>query len=67
MRYLSIYDGVSVSDTKSVLFDEDFDIIVAGVGTAGAVAAAQSGLRVLGVERMTAPGGMGVGKVCQCR
>lgn len=63
MRYLSIYDGVSVSDTKSVLFDEDFDIIVAGVGTAGAVAAvaaAQSGLRVLGVERMTAPGGMGV-------
>lgn len=63
MRYLSIKDGTSVSYESNATFVEDFDVIVAGVGTAGAVAAvaaAQNGLRVLGVERMTAPGGMGV-------
>lgn len=57
-----------VNDTvkqRSAPFDEtvhEFDVIVVGLGTAGAIAAiaaAEQGLRVLGLERMTAMGGTG--------
>lgn len=43
-------------------YDKRFDIVVAGLGTAGAIAlitAAKKGLRVLGIERLNAMGGTG--------
>ncbi|MFD0716047.1 FAD-dependent oxidoreductase [Paenibacillus sp. GCM10027626] len=42
--------------------EADYDVIVAGLGTAGAIAAiaaAEQGLKVLGIERMSAMGGTG--------
>ncbi|RXZ80302.1 FAD-dependent oxidoreductase [Paenibacillaceae bacterium] len=43
-------------------FTENYDVIIVGLGTAGAIAAitaGRSGLRVLGIERMNAMGGTG--------
>ncbi|CAG7648391.1 hypothetical protein PAESOLCIP111_05589 [Paenibacillus solanacearum] len=43
-------------------FDEDYDVIVVGLGTAGALAALRAGqlrLKVLGIERMHGMGGVG--------
>ena len=43
-------------------YDKRFDIVVVGLGTAGAIAlitAAKKGLRVLGIERLNAMGGTG--------
>lgn len=56
-------DGV-LCQTEARLsdFQQTYDVIVAGLGTAGAVAAivaARRGVRVLGLERMSAMGGQG--------
>lgn len=50
------------SDARQVRFDEDADVVVAGVGTAGAIAviaASAQGASVLGVDRLPGIGGMG--------
>ncbi|NHN29601.1 FAD-dependent oxidoreductase [Paenibacillus agricola] len=62
-----LYKGQAVRKPFSGQADQQFDVIVVGLGTAGAVsvvAAAQKGLRVLGIERLTSMGGTGtVGSV----
>ena len=61
MKISQVIDGeVKVSFADSVEFDEHFDVIVSGVGTAGAVsvlACADEGLSVLGIESFTCLGG----------
>jgi succinate dehydrogenase/fumarate reductase flavoprotein subunit len=58
---------------ESIAFDEEFDVIVAGYGFAGAVSAisaADAGARVLLVEKMRDPGGISIcshGAVCSTR
>ena len=57
-----IIDGNRVQSEVEPLFEKRFDIIVAGLGTAGAISlitAAGEGLRVLGVERLNGMGGTG--------
>ena len=57
-----IIDGNRVQTEVEPLFEKRFDIIVAGLGTAGAVSlitAAREGLHVLGVERLNGMGGTG--------
>ena len=60
--YLSeIRDGIRVATPVSdTVFDAEYDVIVCGVGTAGALTAifaAEDGLSVLGIEQFTCPGG----------
>ncbi len=62
-------DGVLHQENAgSVEFEETFDLIVAGLGSAGsaaAITAARRGLRVLGLERLPAMGGAGTqAEVC---
>lgn len=62
MRLLQKENGVSVSTKiENVNFENEYDIIVVGLGTAGAIAAiaaAKKGLKVLGIERFHCMGGM---------
>lgn len=62
---LSEWDGVQNHCTEaSPAFEQHYDIIVAGLGTAGAVAAAvaaKSGMQVLGIEMNDLPGGTATG------
>lgn len=60
--YLSeIRDGIRVATPVSdTVFEAEYDVIVCGVGTAGALTAifaAEDGLSVLGIEQFTCPGG----------
>ena len=51
---------IRISDTALVDFEKKYDIVVAGLGTAGvisAITAARMGKSILGVERFAAPGG----------
>lgn len=62
MRYLSeIIEGKQqLRPVPETEFDRNFDVIVCGLGTSGALAAifaAENGLSVLGVEMLTCPGG----------
>jgi hypothetical protein len=62
MDISSLYNGQAVRKPFGGQVDLQFDVIVVGLGTAGAVAAvaaAQKGLRVLGIERLTCMGGTG--------
>lgn len=58
------YDEIPTPEIKSrePIDDGEFDVIVAGLGTAGSIAsivAAESGLRVLGLENLSMQGGSG--------
>lgn len=65
--YYELTDGVGhKSRVNTPDFDDNYDLIVAGVGSAGtfcALSSAQEGLRVLGVERSSCVGGMSTGGV----
>ena len=55
-------DGVSRTSVVEPVFDESYDLIVVGLGTAGAIsliAAGREGLKVLGVEQLYGMGGTG--------
>ncbi len=55
-------NGKFVCTETTIAFDETYDVVVAGLGTAGAVAliaAARRGLKVMGLERLNAMGGTG--------
>jgi 3-oxo-5alpha-steroid 4-dehydrogenase len=57
-------DPISAVDQGDVRFDEAVDVVVVGLGAAGAaatVAACQAGADVLSVERSTLPGGTSAG------
>ncbi|WP_051621008.1 FAD-dependent oxidoreductase [Paenibacillus sp. UNC451MF] len=57
-----LWNGELTQQETDPDFHETFDVIVVGLGTAGAVAAiraAQLGLKVFGIERMHAMGGTG--------
>ena len=64
MFYYEMIDGVShATFCEKPEFSDNFDLIVAGLGSAGsflALTAAENGLKVLGIERGTCCGGMGV-------
>lgn len=48
--------------SNNIVFEKNYDVIVAGMGTAGAIAtivAAKEGLNVIGIERLNCMGGMG--------
>lgn len=50
------------TEVEAYVFDEYYDIVIAGLGTAGciaAIAAAKKGLKVLGIERLNCMGGQG--------
>lgn len=54
-------NGKIMQSHTEAVFSEWFDVVVAGLGTAGAIAAIQSaklGLSVLGIERFASMGGM---------
>ncbi|TBL73923.1 FAD-dependent oxidoreductase [Paenibacillus thalictri] len=54
--------SVVSTPAEDTVFERSYDVIVVGLGTAGAIAAitaARSGLRVLGLERLTGMGGAG--------
>ncbi|WP_051620362.1 FAD-dependent oxidoreductase [Paenibacillus sp. UNC451MF] len=62
MDIARLYNGQAVRKPFTGQTDFQFDCIVVGLGTAGAVAAigaAQKGLRVLGIEKLTCMGGTG--------
>lgn len=62
MRYQYWVEGQARSTEVRAVFEEQADVLVVGLGTAGAVAAwcaAARGLSVLGVERSTGMGGQG--------
>lgn len=59
--YATFRDGMREEVTVETEFEETFDVIVAGLGTAGAEAlcqAADMGLSVLGIERLDGLGGL---------
>lgn len=64
MFYYEMINGVShATFCEKPEFSDNFDLIVAGLGSAGsflALTAAENGLKVLGIERGTCCGGMGV-------
>lgn len=64
MRYHELFENAHrVTEGAQPRFEREFDLIVAGLGSAGsfcALSAAQEGLRVLGVERGSCAGGMSV-------
>ncbi|MEK6795563.1 MAG: FAD-dependent oxidoreductase [Spirochaetota bacterium] len=60
LSYLSA--GKAVSEKAAASFEASYDVIVAGLGSAGvyaAIAAARAGLRVLGIERLSSVYGQG--------
>ncbi len=63
MIYRRIVDGIPQEKTvDSSVFNKHYDVIVAGVGTAGiyaVIAAGKHGASVLGVDRLSSAGGMG--------
>jgi len=62
MLYSTVIDGSLTQTYDNSPFDESYDVIVAGLGTAGAIAAilcAQKGLRTLGIESLACMGGTG--------
>ncbi|TMV45026.1 FAD-dependent oxidoreductase [Paenibacillus mesophilus] len=62
MKLSRLYDGQVVRTPYEHTLPERYDVIVAGLGTAGsiaAIAAARQGLRVLGIERLNCMGGTG--------
>lgn len=62
MKLYDLYEGQVRSRDVVVEFAESYDVVIAGLGVAGAVAAitaAENGLKVLGIERLGAPGGIG--------
>ena len=51
---------ITLSEVKDVCFEKEFDVIVCGLGTSGALAAlfsAENGLSVLGIETLNCVGG----------
>ncbi|HCE45476.1 MAG TPA: hypothetical protein DET40_18200 [Lentisphaeria bacterium] len=55
-----LHEGKCIRTESSVKFDKSYDAVVAGLGTAGAIAAlsaAENGASVLGVERINLCGG----------
>lgn len=64
MLYGRIINGEAIiSEVYAVPFDYNFDVIVSGLGTAGAIAAisaAEYGLSVLGIDELPGIGGLGV-------
>ena len=63
MQYHELYEGTHRVTEASPRFAEEYDLLVAGLGSAGsfcALSAAREGLRVLGVERGCCAGGMSV-------
>lgn len=64
MQLIKLVEGKSVrEDVDQVIFDTEADVIVAGLGTAGSIAAitaAEKGLSVIGIERLNGMGGMAV-------
>ena len=65
MILASYMDGVpNQTAVSGKEFEQEYDVIVAGLGTAGAIAAiaaARKGLKVLGVEKTSYMGGTGTG------
>lgn len=62
MKLYELIEGKIFAKKADVTFEQSYDVIVAGLGTAGSVAcisAARRGLKVLGVERLSAMGGIG--------
>jgi len=56
-----IKKDVVITSVDNVNFSDNYDVIVAGLGTAGAIAAiaaARYGLKVLGIDRLNCMGGM---------
>ena len=55
-------DGVAKTSVAEPVFDESYDLVVVGLGTAGAISlitAGREGLKVLGVEQLYGMGGTG--------
>ncbi len=64
MNFQTLENGAVVSEVWQGTFDAKYDVAVAGLGTAGAVAAitaGREGLRVLGIEALSYMGGVGTG------
>lgn len=62
MKLYKLIEGRISAENADVTFEQSYDVIVAGLGTAGSIAcisAARHGLKVLGVERLCAMGGTG--------
>ena len=62
MLFRTIIDGESASSYSNCVFDLTTDILVVGLGTAGAlsaIAAARKGASVIGVDRTAFLGGLG--------
>ena len=61
-------DGVAKTSMAEPVFEESYDLVVVGLGTAGAIsliAAGRESLRVLGVEQLYGMGGTGTsGAIC---
>ncbi|MDR6549189.1 FAD-dependent oxidoreductase [Paenibacillus qinlingensis] len=58
----NVNGAITVTETELPGFAQSYDVIVAGLGTSGAIAlitAARKGLKVLGIDRMNCMGGMG--------
>lgn len=70
MNLYTLVNGISVQEKQpSPAPVKEYDVIVAGLGTAGcyaALTAARRGLRVLGIERETYVGGTGTGGSVFC-
>lgn len=61
MTYHELYEGTSRTAQAKPIFSASYDVVVAGLGTSGAfaaIAAAQEGAAVFGVERQSGAGGM---------
>ena len=57
-----IIDGVAKISVAEPVFEESYDLVVVGLGTAGAIsliAAGREGLKILGVEQLYGMGGTG--------
>jgi len=62
MRCFTLINGNICTTDEEILFDYAVDVLVAGLGTAGYIAAiyaAEKGLSVIGVERLSGMGGTG--------